>query len=66
LGRPGAEWRTLVTIERDKTAAQLSTLSEITSECPPEPVRRILEAAKEELGMEVAFVSEVAHQLAED
>jgi signal transduction histidine kinase len=51
-----------VTVERDKTAAQLSTLSEITSECPPEPVRGILEAAKEELGMEVAFVSEVAHQ----
>jgi signal transduction histidine kinase len=62
LGGPGAERRTLVTVERDKAANQLSTLSEITSERPPEPVRGILEAAKEELGMEVAFVSEVAHQ----
>jgi signal transduction histidine kinase len=51
-----------VTVERDKAAAQLSTLSEITSERPPEPVRGILEAAKEELGMDVAFVSEFAHQ----
>jgi signal transduction histidine kinase len=51
-----------MTIERDKAAAQLSTLSEITSERPPEPIRGILEAAKEELGMEVAFVSEVDQQ----
>ena len=51
-----------MTIEGDKAAAQLSTLSEITSERPPEPIRGILEAAKEELGMEVAFVSEFAHQ----
>jgi signal transduction histidine kinase len=51
-----------VTVERDKAAAQLSTLSEITSERPPEPIRGILEAAREELGMDVAFVSEFAHQ----
>jgi GAF domain-containing protein len=47
-----------VTDERDKAAARLTTLSEITSEHPPEPVRGILQAAREELGMEVAFVSE--------
>ena len=51
-----------MTIERDKAAAQLSTLSEITSEHPPEPIRGILEAAREELGMEVAFVSEFDQQ----
>jgi signal transduction histidine kinase len=51
-----------VTIERDKAAAQLTTLSEITSERPPEPIEGILEAAREELGMEVAFVSEFDQQ----
>ncbi len=51
-----------MSVERDKAAAQLSTLSEIISERPPEPIRGILEAAKEELGMDVAFVSEFAHQ----
>ena len=49
-----------MTVERDKAAAQLNTLSEITSEHPPEPIRGILEAAREELGMDVAFVSEFA------
>jgi signal transduction histidine kinase len=51
-----------VTIERDKAAAQLTTLSEITSERPPEPIEGILEAAREELGMDVAFVSEFDQQ----
>jgi signal transduction histidine kinase len=51
-----------VTIERDKAAAQLSTLSEITSERPPEPIEGILEAAREELDMDVAFVSEFDQQ----
>ncbi len=51
-----------MTVERDKAAAQLTTLSEITSERPPEPIRGILEAALEELGMEVAFVSEFDRQ----
>jgi signal transduction histidine kinase len=51
-----------VTIERDKAAAQLTTLSEITSERPPEPIRGILQAAREELGMDVAFVSEFDQQ----
>jgi hypothetical protein len=37
VGRPGAERRTLVTVERDKAAAQLTKLSEITSERPPSP-----------------------------
>ena len=47
-----------MTVERDRATSQLNTLSEITSERPPEPVRGILQAAREELGMEVAFVSE--------
>ena len=51
-----------MTVERDKAAAELSTLSEITSERPPEPVRGILQAAREELDMEVAFVSEFDQQ----
>jgi signal transduction histidine kinase len=51
-----------VTVERDKATSQLSTLSEITSERPPEPVSGILQAAREELGMEVAFVSEFDHE----
>ena len=51
-----------MTIERDKAAAQLSTLSEITSERPPEPIEGILGAAREELGMDVAFVSEFDQQ----
>jgi signal transduction histidine kinase len=51
-----------VSVERDNAAAQLSTLSEIASERPPEPIKGILQAAREELGMEVAFVSEFAHQ----
>jgi signal transduction histidine kinase len=51
-----------VTVEHDKATSQLSTLSEITSERPPEPVRGILRAAREELGMEVAFVSEFDQQ----
>jgi signal transduction histidine kinase len=51
-----------VTVERDKATSQLSKLSEITSEHPPEPVRGILQAAREELGMEVAFVSEFDQQ----
>jgi signal transduction histidine kinase len=51
-----------VTVERDKATSQLSTLSEITSERPPEPVRGTLQAAREELGMEVAFVSEFDQQ----
>ena len=51
-----------MTVERDKATSQLSTLSEITSEHPPEPVRGILRVAREELGMEVAFVSEFVQQ----
>ena len=51
-----------MTIERDKAAAQLTTLSEITSERPPEPIEGILAAAREELGMDVAFVSEFDQQ----
>ncbi len=49
-------------VERDKATAQLATLSDIASERTPETVGRVLEAAREELGMDVAFVSEFAHQ----
>jgi signal transduction histidine kinase len=49
-----------------KAAAQLTTLSEIaserTSKGTPEIIERVLEAAREELGMEVAFLSEFVEQ----
>ena len=49
-----------------KAASQLSTLSavasEITSERIPETIEWVLEVAREELGMEVAFVSEFTQQ----
>jgi len=51
-----------VVVERDKATAQLATLSDIASERAPETVGRVLEVAREELGMDVAFVSEFAHQ----
>ena len=51
-------------VEHDKATAQLTTLSDIaserTSERTPETIERVLEAAREELGMDVAFVSEFA------
>src|SRR5829696_6995551 len=56
------ERRTVVVVERDKATAQLATLSDIASERAPETVGRLLEVAREELGMDVAFVSEFAHQ----
>ena len=56
----GTERRTVVVVERDKATAQLATLSDIASERAsertPETVERMLEAAREELGMDVAFV----------
>jgi signal transduction histidine kinase len=49
-----------------KAAAQLTKLSEIaserTSKRTPETIERVLEAAREELGMEVAFLSEFVEQ----
>jgi len=58
----GAERRLVVVVEHDKATAQLTTLSDIaserTSERTPETIERVLEAAREELGMDVAFVSE--------
>ena len=53
-----------------KAASQLTTLSEVASEITseraseriPETIEWILEAAREELGMEVAFVSEFTQQ----
>jgi len=53
-----------VVVEHDKATAQLTTLSDIASERTfertPEAIERVLEAAREELGMDVAFVSEFA------
>src|SRR3712207_5604100 len=52
--------------DHTKAAAQLTTLSEIASERAskgtPEIIERVLEAAREELGMEVAFLSEFVEQ----
>ncbi len=53
-----------------KAASQLTTLSEVASEITseraaeriPQTIEWVLEAAREELGMEVAFVSEFAQQ----
>lgn len=49
-----------------KAATKLSRLSEVASERAsgriPETIERVLEAARDELGMEVAFVSEFAPQ----
>jgi signal transduction histidine kinase len=53
-----------------KAAAQLTTLSEVASEITsegaseriPETIEWVLEAARDELGMEVAFVSEFTRQ----
>jgi signal transduction histidine kinase len=62
----GAERRLVVVVEHDKATAQLTTLSDIaserTSERTPETIERVLEAAREELGMDVAFVSEFARR----
>src|SRR5215204_705780 len=56
------ERRTVVVVERDKATAQLATLSVIAAARATETVGRVLEVAREELGMDVAFVSEFAHQ----
>ena len=45
-----------------RAAAKLAKLSKLASERTPEAVGRALAAAMEELGMEVAFVSEFAEQ----
>jgi signal transduction histidine kinase len=55
-----------VVVEHDKATAQLTTLSNLaserTSERTPETIERVVEAAREELGMDVAFVSEFARR----
>ena len=52
--------------DRSKAAAQLTKLSQIASERAsgraPETIERLLEAARDELGMEVSFVSEFAQR----
>ncbi len=45
-------------VEHGADAARLHKLSEIASERTPETIERALVAVKEELGMDVAFVSE--------
>src|SRR5215218_2332769 len=57
-----AERRLVVVDDHAKAASQLTTLSEVASERIPETIEWVLEAAREELGMEVAFVSEFTEQ----
>ena len=57
-----AEKEVFVLVNRARAAAKLVKLSEVASERTPDTVERVLVAAKEELGMEVAFVSEFAEQ----
>ena len=54
--------RRFVLVDHARAAAKLAKLSELASERAPETIERVLAAAKEELGMEVAFVSEFAGQ----
>ena len=61
-GIPIAEKEVFVLVDRARAAAKLVKLSEVASERTPDTVERVLAAAKEELGMEVAFVSEFAEQ----
>src|SRR5215218_6935950 len=64
------ERRLVVVDDHAKAASQLTTLSEVASEIIseraseriPETIEWVLEAAREELGMEVAFVSEFTEQ----
>src|SRR5688500_16303555 len=64
------ERRLVVVDDHAKAASQLTTLSEVASEITsdlaseriPETIEWVLEAAREELGMEVAFVSEFSQQ----
>ena len=44
--------------EQDKATGRLAALSDVASERAPETIEGVLEAAREELGMDVAFVSE--------
>src|SRR5918999_4838950 len=61
-GIPIAEKEVFVLVNRARDAAKLVKLSEVASERTPDIVERVLVAAKEELGMDVAFVSEFAQQ----
>jgi signal transduction histidine kinase len=51
-----------VVVKQDKATSRLTALSDVASVRTPEPVGRALEVAREELGMEVAFVSEFTDQ----
>jgi signal transduction histidine kinase len=59
---PSCNDRRFVLVDYTSDARKLTKLSEIVSERPPEVIERALAAAKEELGLEVAFVSEFAEQ----
>ena len=52
----------LVLVDHARAAAKLDELSEVSSERTPDTVEWVLAAAKEDLGMEVAFISEFAEQ----
>jgi signal transduction histidine kinase len=69
-GTQDTERRLVLVDDHAKAAAQLTTLSEVASEITsegaseriPETIEWVLEAARVELGMEVAFVSEFTEQ----
>ena len=52
----------MILVDHTRAAEKLIKLSEIASERARDTVERVLAAAKEELGMEIAFVSEFAEQ----
>ena len=52
----------MILVDHTRAAEKLIKLSEVASERARDTVERVLAAAKEELGMEVAFVSEFAEQ----
>jgi hypothetical protein len=54
--------RRFVLVGHASDAQKLTKLSEIASERAPEVIERVLEAVKEELDMDVAFVSEFVEQ----
>lgn len=52
----------MILVDHTRAAEKLIKLSEVASERARDTVERVLAAAKEELGMEIAFVSEFAEQ----
>jgi signal transduction histidine kinase len=57
-----AKQEVFILVDYARAAAKLVKLSKVASEHTPDTVERVLAAAKEELSMEVAFVSEFTEQ----